>query len=289
MTISEARSVSLEDLREAERKVDGTTFTSHDIVIPLAGREVAARIYRPVDAGPAALPALVWFHGGGFALGSLESADGLCVGLCVRARCMVIAIDYRLAPEFPWPAAHDDALDSLHWIARHASHLGGDTQRLAVGGDSAGGHIAAMAAQKIELPEDVRLRAQVLFYPVISATMDTPSYHEFAEGFGLTRQDMKWFFDLAKVVSVGEQESFSLMPGIKHNGGPSTIILSAECDVLRDEAELYASALAQAGTHVTAFRYLGMPHGFAQMTAVTPVAANAIASAAAAVSIAWEG
>jgi len=248
-----------------------------DLTLDLPGRALAARLYRP-PAPAGVLPALVWYHGGGFVLCDLDSADQICSDLAVRTDALVVSIGYRLAPEHPWPAAHQDAVDSVDWLVRHAGDLSLDAGRIAVAGDSAGATLAAAAAVA-SASRELGLVAQVLFYPVVSASMDSASYWHFAAGFGLERDEMEWFLGHYGVLGGAGAVGFDRVLATPDASMPPMFLVSCECDVLRDEGEGYAALAADAGVEVVAARYLGMPHGFVQMTAVTPQADAALDAA----------
>jgi acetyl esterase len=217
------------------------------------------RVYRPSDAEGAAV---VFFHGGGWALGSLDSHDALCRHLAVEANVTVVAVDYRLAPEHPFPAAVDDAWAVTHAILRDQSGLEVDPARIALAGDSAGGNLAAVTAHAAR-DAGYAIAAQVLVYPVIDRRLDRPSMVQCATGFGLEASDMAWFWDLydASGVAVGD-------PRAEPSSGPleglaPALIITAEHDPLRDEGEEYAAGLQAAGVPVTLRRHEGTFHGFA--------------------------
>jgi acetyl esterase len=231
-----------------------------DLSVPTRGGSVGARLYRPEDPE---VGLLVYFHGGGWVCGGLDDFDGLVRGLVHQSQCAVLSVDYRLAPEHPFPAGLNDAVDALIWAEANREVLLGDTVPLSVGGDSAGGNLAISAAHSVR--DRVDLAAQVLFYPVTDCAMDSPSYQDFGTGLPLTRADMAWFFrHYADPVRWADPEiSPLLLPTL--TGTPPTWIVTAEYDVLRDEAEAYAKLLSGEGTPVEFQRATGMPHGFARM------------------------
>jgi acetyl esterase len=221
---------------------------------------IAARAYHPGGTDP--LPVVAFFHGGGFVSLGLDSHDALCRRLAKLSGALVVAFDYRLAPEHPFPAPVHDAIAALRWLHQDAAALGGDAQRLAVAGDSAGGNLAAVACQQLR-NEPACPRHQLLFYPVLDGAADSASYREFADGYFLTAELMRWFWQ-------------HYLAGI----APSTIF-TAECDPLRDEAETYAQALAAAGCEVTLQRW-DQFHGFASLLGLLPAADAALEQGAAA-------
>jgi acetyl esterase len=223
------------------------------------GGDLRVRLYRP-DAGRPT-PALVYFHGGGWVMGSVAAVDPPLRALTNRARCVVCSVDYRLAPEHRYPAALDDARAALAWAQSEAEVLGIDAEQVVVGGDSAGGNLAAATA----LAERGRrpVAGQVLIYPVLDHDFDRPSYVANAEGFGMTRKSMKWYWDL--YVPDPKQRLDPLASPLRASdlsGLPPALIVTAEHDVLRDEGEEYAARLEAAGVSVTLSRYDGMMHGF---------------------------
>ena len=154
---------------------------------------IRTRVYQP-PGGARDLPVLVYFHGGGWVAGSLDTHDGVCRALCARTPCVVVSVDYRLAPEHRFPAAVEDAWAATAWVAEHAASIGGDASRIAVAGDSAGGTLAAVVALRAR-DHGLALRLQLLVYPVTDPDFDTPSYGEYASGYGLTRDGMRWYWD----------------------------------------------------------------------------------------------
>lgn len=281
-SLVELRQNSLIDVAITSAPVlDGFTLTER--TLRLSARSVRVRVYRPDDADDGALPTLVWFPGGGFVAGGPHTVADLCAGLCVEAGIQVVCAGYALGPEHRWPSGHDDALAVLEWLMESPSRHGIDPARVLVGGDSAGGHVAAHTALRWNGRE---LLGQVLVYPVIRPVQATESYREFAEGYGLTAADMAWFleqygpfdasalpFDLLSAEVLKAIES----PG---SGGCPAYVVTAECDVLRDEGEAYAAALVQAGVPARVTRYEGAPHGFFQMTTVSSVAREAFSDCA---------
>jgi acetyl esterase len=228
---------------------------------------IPLRVYRPAGvAGAAALPAYVYFHGGGWVIGDLETHDVLCRQLTAASGASVISVDYRLAPEHKFPAAADDAWAATHWIVAHAAELGLDAGRLAVGGDSAGGNLAAVVALMARDAGGPAIRQQVLIYPVTDVMRETRSYADFADGYMFTRDSMRWF--VAHYLRSRDDASdwrVSPLRAPSLAGLPPALIVTAGFDLLRDDGEMYAGRLRDAGVTVDYVCYGGMIHGFAGM------------------------
>ena len=228
---------------------------------------IPLRLYRPADvAATTALPVLVYFHGGGWVIGDLDTHDVLCRQLTAEAGVSVVSVDYRLAPEHKFPAAVDDAWAATRWIVAHAAELGVDAARLAVGGDSAGGNLAAVVALLARDHGGPAIALQALLYPVTDVGTETRSYRDFSEGFLLTRETMRWFFDqyLNREADAVDWR-VSPLRASSLAGLPPALIVTAGFDPLRDEGDAYAAALRNAGVRVDAVCYGGMIHGFAPM------------------------
>jgi acetyl esterase len=254
--------------------------------VPVAGGEIVVRVFTP--AGPAPRPGLVYFHGGGWVTGDVETHEGICRHLANGARCVVASVDYRLAPEFPFPAAAEDAYAATRWVAAHAADLGIDARRLAVCGDSAGGNLAAVVALMARDRGGPRLALQVLVYPATDGDLDTPSYRENAEGYILTRDAMRWYWDqYVPDPAARAHPHVSPLRAPSLAGLPAALILTAEYDPLRDDGERYARRLAEAGVPVTLTRYPGMVHSFFRLTNVLDAARRAVAEVTAALDKAW--
>jgi acetyl esterase len=233
---------------------------------------VPARIQKPHGAGP--MPVLVWLHGGGFVIGSAADADALTRDLAAKAGCIVVSVDYRLAPEHKAPAPFEDCLAAAHWVLGHADELGGDLDHVAVGGDSAGGSLAALVTQQLK----GRFVAQVLVYPTTDLTMSARSVEENGEGYLLTKEDMAWFRGHYLDGSGIEPDDPRVSPLFADDlvGLPEALVITAEYDPLRDEAEAYAHKLDAHGVHATTRRFDGTIHGFVSFGAAIPAAAEAI-------------
>ncbi|HEY0302940.1 MAG TPA: alpha/beta hydrolase [Rhizomicrobium sp.] len=255
-----------------------------DRKIPGPAHDIAIRVYTPVDAKDAVLAGLVFYHGGGFVLGDLESHDDLCRCLANGSGCRVVAVDYRLAPEHPFPAAVEDCVAATQWISQHAAELGIDPRRLAVSGDSAGGNLAAVVCQ---LAKDggPAIAFQLLIYPVTQlGAPETPSMRENAKGYFLEKEGMDWFTQLYAPDKKHRSDP-RLSPLLCRDlaGQPPAYVVTAGFDPLRDEGKDYADRLDAAGVPVTHVNYPGMVHGFFSMRSLIPKAREAVAAAAAAV------
>jgi acetyl esterase len=252
-----------------------------DLAIPGPAGSIPARLYRPASDG--ALPLLVYFHGGGWVIGSLETHDDVCRDLAAQSGCAVLSIDYRLAPEHRFPAAAEDCYAATRWAAANGAALGIDPARLAVGGDSAGGNLAAVTALMARDQHGPALRFQLLIYPVTCGRMDSPSIHENAEGYLLTRDAMVWFWGhYAPAMADRERPYASPLRAADLRGLPPALVITAEFDPLRDEGEAYAKRLKEAAVPVTLHRYDGQIHGFVTMGALIDRARAAVAETAAA-------
>lgn len=246
--------------------------------VPQAGEapDVPVRIYQPSTDGQPR-PALVFYHGGGWVIGTLDTYDSLCHLLANAGDCVVVSVDYRLAPEHCFPAGIEDAYAATAWVAENAASLGIDPRRIVVGGDSAGGNLAAAVCLSARERGTLDIAAQVLVYPITDDNLDTPSYLEFADGYMLTRRSMQWFWE--QYVDRPEQAADVRCAPLKADdlsGLPRALVLTAEYDVLRDEGEAYARALSDAGVAVTLDRYDGMIHGFLRRTDLYDRARDAV-------------
>ncbi len=238
--------------------------------------ELPVRLYAPEGEAGRGWPILVFFHGGGWVVGNLDSVDGFCRALCHEGRWLVVSVDYRLAPECRFPGPLEDCWAATQWVARHARDLGGDPRQLAVGGDSAGGNLAAAVALRARDQHGPELAAQVLIYPVTDLTRGFPSYEQFAENFGLTRAAMGWFIDhyLPPELDRRHPEA-SVLFAEQVKDLPPTLMLLAGCDVLRDEGLAYAKRLREAQVPVIERNWEGMLHGFVNSRGVLPQAREA--------------
>lgn len=254
-----------------------------DLMIPTASGSIAARLYRPVTEGADdkdLLPLTVFFHGGGFVSCGLDTHANLCRCLAQRARTVVLSVDYRLAPEARFPAAALDACDAVRWAASNSADLRVRPGALAVAGDSAGGNLAAVAAQQLR-HSGVNIAHQVLFYPVVDCATEHPSYESMGERYLLTADMMRWF--KSEYFAEGSNRADPLaspLAATDLTGVASATIISAEYDPLRDEVEHYAARLAQAGVLTTHLRWPGQMHGFASLLGALDAADHALTLAA---------
>ena len=256
-----------------------------DIAIPVAdATPLAARLYAPSHD---VLPVLLYLHGGGFTIGNLETHDSLCRQIALRSGAAVVALDYRLAPEHRFPTAVDDSWAAMRWLAGQGTSLGLDGKRLAVGGDSAGGTLAAVCAihaRDVGLP----LRAQLLITPGTTAYADTASHKLFANGFLLDAAGIEWFFDHYIDHRHRNDWRFAPLHADDLDGVAPACVILAECDPLVDEGVAYADRLLAAGVAVELELYRGLTHDFIKMGRVLPEALAAQAVAAAALTRAFE-
>jgi acetyl esterase/lipase len=244
--------------------------------IPGRSGEIPVRIYVPEGRGP--FPGVVFLHGGGWVICDLDTHDNICRALSKRAGAVVVSVDYRLAPEHVFPAALEDSYDAACWVADHAAALGIDPHRLVIAGDSAGANMATVIAAKARDSKGPALALQVLVYPVTDLTsFDTASQREFAEDHFLTRAVMEWFVGVY-LPRAADRATPDASPRFiaDLSGLPPALVITAECDPLRDEGEAYAKRMQDAGVPVTSTRYAGMIHPFMNFLGVTPSAHKAI-------------
>ena len=250
-----------------------------EVVAPGPGGPIPIRIVRPEGAGP--LPLVAYAHGGGWMLGTLNAFEPLCRALANASGAVIAIIDYRLAPEHPFPAAADDVVRPCAGWPTHAAELGADARRLAIAGDSAGGNLATVTARRLRDEGGPDLRFQALIYPVCDYSFDTPSYRENSVGVGLSTASMERFWESYLQGADGTQPDASPLRA-DLAGLPPALVLTVPADVLRDEGEAYARALAQAGVPVTVLRYDGAVHGFFRWLARTELSRRAVAEVGAA-------
>jgi acetyl esterase len=255
--------------------------------IPGPGGEIPIRVYWPTEDGP--LPVLVFYHGGGWVIGDLETNDSLCRRLANKVPAVVVSVDYRLAPEHRFPAAAEDSYATLEWVSRNAGRLNVDPSRIAVGGGSAGGNLTAAVALMARDRAGPSLACQVMFYPATNLLdFSTDSHRDFADGYGLTREHIEFFRD-AYLPEVPDRESPYASPLLaeKLEDLPPAVVVTAGFDVLRDEGIAYAERLEAAGVPTRSVHYPSMIHGFVSMDRVFAEAEAAIDEAATALSEAF--
>ena len=237
--------------------------TVRDDRVFVDGGHVDIRIYRPDVSG--SLPVLVYAHGGGFVFCDLDSHDGLCRNLANLIPAAVVSVGYRLAPEYRWPTAAEDLYAVTRWVSEHAGELGADAQRLAIGGDSAGGNLAAVTALMARDRGELSITAQMLLYPVIAAEFDTDSYRQFGAGYYNPREALQWYWDQYVPESSDRSHPYASPLSGLLEGLPPAVMVLAGCDPLKDEGLAYADALRDAGGTVQQLFFAGGIHGFMTM------------------------
>lgn len=255
-------------------------FEVRNLKVAGAEGDLDARLYRPEDSNN--LPLLVFFHGGGFVIGNIDTHDNLCRSLARLTGAVVVSVAYRLAPEHRFPAAPHDCYRALCDLVERARDLGFDASRLAVAGDSAGANLAIAVSRLTQIRKGPRLAYQCLFYPATDARCDSASHEAFAEGYFLTREQMRWFWN--QYLPRPEQSDDALASPLRAEdlaGLPPTTVISAEYDPLRDEGEAFAQRLQQAGVPTRLMRCEGMIHGFISMAAFVAKAQAVLETAAA--------
>jgi acetyl esterase len=249
---------------------------TRDFFFPGAAGDIKARYYRPPGEKPGeALPAAVYFHGGGWTCGDLDTHDSVCRGIAAHGCCAVVAVDYRMGPEHKFPAAVEDAVAAVTWVGTNASSLGIDARRLAVAGESAGGNLAAVAAIALR-DSDPGLAMQVLVYPVVDQASDTDSLRRFAQGYSLTLELLRWY-QKQYLRDERDREDWRASPlrARDHSRLPPAYIVTAGFDPLLDEGRAYADRLSQAGVSVVYECFEGQMHGFLPMGGVIAAARHA--------------
>jgi acetyl esterase len=259
LTVTRAREMVQAML--AVRPAGEPVASVEDRLIPGPAGTIPIRIYTPVGSGT--FPVLVFFHTGGWMIGNLDSQDPLCRRITNRSGCIVVSVDYRLAPENPFPAAVEDSYEASTWVATHAAEFGGDPSRVAIVGDSAGGNLATVVALLARDRGGLDLAFQVLMFPATDFRLSTPSIEEMGEGYNVTKAQMMWIrnnYLSDQADRTNPLASPLLAPDL--SGLPPALIIYAEYDPLRDDAEAYATRLKEAGVSVKASRYDGLIHDF---------------------------
>ncbi len=259
-----------------------TGVQTRNAAIPGPDGEIPARLYRPQNQqGP--LPVLIYFHGGGFVIGNRDTHDIPCRQLSLGAACLVVSVDYRLAPEHPFPAAVEDAWAATRWIADHAAELVADPARVAVGGDSAGGTLAAIVSLLGKHDSATELVFQLLIYPATDLTCGMPSHESLGQGYRLTNELMDWFMEHYFGQGIDRRQlTASPLFATDFAGLPPALVLTAGYDPLRDEGRAYAEKLREAGVETDLVEYGGMIHGFITMGGLVDASAEALDECAAA-------
>lgn len=281
MTPPEARA-QMEATSRARKAEPLPVARIEERTIPGPAGQIRLRLYWPPLPSPrpnaaAPIPAILYYHGGGHVIGSLDTHDLIARNLCAGAEALVASVDYRMGPEHKFPAAVEDAFAALEWVHANAASLGADPDRLGVHGDSAGANLAAVAALMARDAGGPNLRLQSLVYPVADYTFSGASYGRYTKGYGvLTGDAMAWFRDhYLRSAADAEDWRASPLKAANLTGVAPAIVITAECDVLHDEGERYAAALRQAGAAVEYREYPGMIHGFLGMVPVVDDALNA--------------
>jgi len=278
MPLAEARktlnALFIPEQKEAIHKIEDRK------ILGSGGYQLPIRIYTPDAQGP--LPVLVFFHGGGWVLGDIESHDSVCRELANKVSCIVVSVDYRLAPEHKFPTAPEDCYAATKWVALNAAAFSGDPSRIAVGGDSAGGNLAAAVAQMAADRGAPGLTCQMLIYPVTNYALDTQSYKDNADGYLLTRDMMQWFWTQYLTSDEDGKNAYaSPMQAREVRRVAPAFVMTAEFDPLRDEGEAYAERLKKEGVPVECKRYDGAIHGFFSFGHIMDQGKEAVADVAA--------
>ena len=290
MGLPPAHTVSPEEARvnlNARPRSPGPEMAKvEDRLIPGEGPDIPVRIYTPHGSGP--FPGLAWFHGGGWVVGTLDTADGNARHMAAGAGCVVVSVGYRLAPDAKFPAAADDSYAATRWMADNAASINVDPVRIAVGGDSCGGNLAAVVSLMARDKGGPPLVFQLLVYPVTEWDFGTSSYRENANGYLLTTDSMKWFWDHYLRSEEDASNPYAApMAADDLSDLPPALVITAEFDPLRDEGEAYGRRLQAAGVPATNSRYDGMIHGFFSMSGVVDKGREAVLEASTALRAAF--
>jgi len=278
LTVAQARAEDLKSIQDAGGDPEPVADVLDDH-FPGPGGMVPIRIYRPSADRP--LPVLVYFFGGGWTLGTIDTSDGVCRALTNAVGCVTITVGYRLAPEHKFPAAVEDCYAATRWITEHAVDLGVDPDRMAVGGDSSGGNLAAAVTLLARDRGGPKLTHQLLVYPNTDYLSDTPSLRENDDPLLFNRWSSDWYWGhYLAAPEDGVDPLASPLRAPDHSGLPSATIITAEYDPLRDQGEAYAHQLTASGVPVTLRRYPGMVHGFFTMSGILDAARDAVSAAA---------
>jgi acetyl esterase len=282
----EAGRKAVDEVQSDTSNVELPDVSEQWVTVPAPTGDVRVRIVTPPNSENESLPVIIYIHGAGWVFGNAHTHDRLVRELATKANAAVVFPDYSLSPEARYPVAIEQNYATAQWVKSHGSEHGLDATRIAVAGDSVGGNMAAALTLQAKERKDVTITAQVLFYPVTDASFDSPSYHQFAEGYFLRRDGMQWFWD-QYTTDPAERAQITASPlratTEQLTGLPKALVITGEADVLRDEGEAYAAKLRQAGVDVTAVRYQGIIHDFVMLNALrgTHAATAAIAQATA--------
>lgn len=274
--------MSVDEARRADRETEATVWDWHEqpdeifeMDIPGPAGPMTLRVYRPRGDGP--FPVLMYFFGGGWVVGSLDTPDAICRALAVKTPCVIVSVGYRLAPEHPFPAAIDDCYAAVRWVADNASQLGADGGRIAVAGDSSGGNLAAVVAMMARDDDGPPISAQVLVYAPVLKDAETRSMRENKDPMFFNAHSSAWFWE-HYLADPADSDSPLVSPlnATDHSGLPAALVMTAEYCPLHDEGDAYAETLALADVPVEYHRYGGLPHGFLSMASVLDTAREAI-------------
>jgi len=278
LTLEQARAADLESIRTTGGPSELVAEVA-DRRIPGPGGELPIRVYRPDGAGP--LPMLVYLFGGGWVLGTVDTSDEICRTLTNAVGCVTVSVGYRLAPEHRFPAAVEDCFAATRWVAEHAAELGGDPSRIAVGGDSAGGNLAAVVTLLARDRGGPELACQLLVYPTTDHGSDTDSIRENDDPYFFNRRSVDWYWrHYLPTPEDGASPLASPLRADSLHGLPAALVITAEHDPLRDQGERYAERLREAGVTVELTRYPGMIHGFFAMGGTLDAGREAVGQAA---------
>jgi acetyl esterase len=277
LSVAEARTVAEGMIALAGDPIEVAAVDN--ITIPADGAEIGARVYTPEGVGPH--PVVMFFHGGGWVICSLDTHDNVARAICRGAEAMVVSVDYRMAPEHRFPTAAHDCFAATKWVAENAASLGGDAGRLAVCGDSAGGNLSAVVSQMARDAGGPPIAYAALIYPAVDMTRKGGSLDENSSGYFLEKDGMEWFMN--HYITDAEKADVLASPLLHTNlaGLPDTFIATCEYDPLRDEGEAYGDALRANGVHVENKRYEGLIHGAANMTGVLDAGRQLVSDVAA--------
>jgi len=277
LSLADARAADLASIQQdADRE---PVFEVVDRTLPRPGGELPVRIYRPSADRP--LPVLLYFFGGGWTLGSIDTSDGICRSLANRAGCLVVTVGYRLAPEHRFPAAVEDCQAALRWVLGYSEELGADPERIAAGGDSAGGNLAAALCLWLRDSGEATLAGQLLVYPNTDQYADDESMRTSTDPWLFNNRSVAWYRGhYLATPQDGEHPLASPLRAEKLDGLPPALVITAEYDPLRDQGERYARRLGEAGVPVTLTRYPGMVHGFFAMAGSVDAGQAAVTQAA---------